>query len=38
MRKSISVSFFSTAAALLMLGILVMGLSQMVLFVSTKLV
>ncbi len=32
MRKSISVSFFSTAAALLMLGILVMGLSQMVLF------
>lgn len=32
MRKSISVSFFSTAAVLLLLGILVMGLSQMVLF------
>ncbi len=32
MRKSISVSFFSTAAVLLLLGIFVMGLSQMVLF------
>ena len=32
MRKSISVSFFSTAATLLLLGIVVMGVSQMCLF------
>ncbi|MCI2046326.1 MAG: HAMP domain-containing histidine kinase [Faecalibacterium sp.] len=32
MRKSISVSFFSNAALLLLLGIFVMGLSQMCLF------
>ena len=32
MRKSISVAFFSTVATLLILGVAVMGLSQLVLF------
>ncbi len=32
MRKSISVTFFSTVATLLVLGVVVMGVSQMVLF------
>ena len=32
MRKSISVAFFSTVATLMILGVAVMGLSQLVLF------